>query len=86
MRKHSEGYIYRLAKNHPNADKEGYVLEHRLIMEGLIGRLLSRQEIVHHLNGIKDDNRVENLELLSSQSAHLTEKHIQQDGWFGRKK
>lgn len=86
VRKHSEGYVYRKADFHPNADKEGYVLEHRLIMEGLIGRLLTKKEVVHHINGIKNDNRPENLELLESQSHHLKDNHVGQDGWFGRKK
>lgn len=59
------GYILVHSPNHPHADRQGYVREHRLIMEEIIGRYLTPQEYVHHINGIKDDNCKENLELIS---------------------
>lgn len=58
-----EGYVKVHAKGHPRADRHGMVWEHQIVMEGNIGRTLTREENVHHLNGIRDDNRIENLEL-----------------------
>jgi hypothetical protein len=66
-----KGYVYLLSKGHPNGDRDGYVLEHRLVIEKSIGRYLGRKEVVHHKNHKRGDNRIENLELLPSQSEHF---------------
>lgn len=65
------GYILVLSRNHPNAYKYDYVLEHRLVMEKHIGRYLTKEEVVHHINSIKTDNRIENLMLFKNQQEHL---------------
>lgn len=74
----SAGYIAVHAPDHPNAVAGGYVLEHRLIAEEHAGRLLEANEVVHHINHIRTDNRVENLQIMTAsehQSMHMKERH-----------
>jgi len=59
------GYITLYLPNHPLATGVGNVYEHRLVMSEHLGRLLTIDESVHHKNGNRSDNRIENLELWS---------------------
>ncbi len=64
----------------PGRMKSGYMLEHRLVMQEHIGRPLEAWEIVHHRNGVKTDNRVENLEIVTRARHHglVTCPHCQE--------
>lgn len=65
----SRGYYIIRLPEHPNSVNK-YVPEHRLNVEKNIGRYLNHNEIVHHINGIKTDNRIENLVICQSLSEH----------------
>lgn len=60
------GYIEIYKPSHPTSRSNGYIKEHRWVMEQYLGRPLLKNENVHHINGIRDDNRIENLELWST--------------------
>lgn len=71
-----DGYVVRVAPaGHPRARADGTILEHRLVMERLLGRYLEEWEIVHHKNGNREDNSPENLELLDGRARSGREGH-----------
>lgn len=74
------GYVMVFAPDHPMAMTSGHVYEHRLVMEKAIGRLLRPDEIVHHINHDRTDNRIENLQLMTvhdHMSMHMRERNAQ---------
>jgi len=60
------GYTMIHCKGHPSTNKDGYVAEHRLVMEGRLGRYLESWEVSHHRNEIKTDNNPNNLQLMTN--------------------
>lgn len=56
-----KGYIVVFKPEHPSSNKKGYVKEHRYVVETRLGRTLGKDEVVHHINHKRDDNRTENL-------------------------
>ena len=66
----SKGYVYIYKPDHKYCDKKGFVSEHRFIMEQHIGRPIEPLEEVHHINNIRNDNRIENLKLFKNNSEH----------------
>lgn len=70
-----DGYRMILAEDHPFADVKGYVREHRLVMESSIGRFLDPKEVVHHIDGDRSNNSIENLKLYASNAYHLSDAH-----------
>lgn len=70
-------YFY-LFPDHPKSNKDGYIMEHDLVMECIIGRHLKDDEVVHHKNKIRNDNRKENLELMTFKehaALHMKERN-----------
>jgi hypothetical protein len=68
-----DGYVLIKTPDHPHKDRHGYVREHRLVVEQLLGRYLLPTEVVHHIDGNKQNNVPENLEVFGSNAEHLAE-------------
>lgn len=61
----SKGYVLMRGVDHPNVNASGYIFEHRYVMSQYLGRALLDHENVHHKNGVRHDNHIDNLELWS---------------------
>lgn len=66
-----DGYVLVHAPGHLNSTKTGRIREHRLVMSEKLGRPLLRNEVVHHIDGDKQNNSLDNLELFDENSEHL---------------
>jgi len=69
-----DGYVLLKRPDHPHRDRHGYVREHRLVMEAVLGRLLLPTEVVHHKDGNKENNDPANLTLFGKNADHLREE------------
>lgn len=74
-----DGYIYLYKPNHPNSNKQGYIFEHRYVVSEIIGRPLTNEDVIHHINHISDDNRIDNL-MLTTKKEHR-QQHLGSRVW-----
>jgi endogenous inhibitor of DNA gyrase (YacG/DUF329 family) len=75
IRINKDGYREVLKKGHPRAGTNGYVLEHILVAEEMLGRPLAPGEVVHHRDGNKANNDPTNLKVYASNRAHMKAEH-----------
>jgi len=68
-------YILIMKKDHPMANKRGYVRRSHLAWEKHTGHIVTPPEVIHHKNGNKHDDRCENLELFSCDEEHQRKRH-----------
>ena len=71
IRDKTRPYVWVWNPEHPHCDSKGYVPEHRLVMEGKLGRMLTPEEVVHHINEDTTDNHDANLRVYPSQGEHM---------------
>lgn len=84
-KKSKDGYIYIKKPKHPFCTKEGYILEHRLRLEEKIGRFLQKNEIGHHINGNRSDNRIENLQVMTISEHRKHHTNGKNNPMYGKK-
>lgn len=74
-KQHVKGYVFVHKPGHPRISKQagrsGYVFEHILVAEAALGKFLPPGAVIHHVNGVKSDNRPSNLVICENQSYHL---------------
>jgi len=73
----SDGYLCRYLPEHPSSNIKGLYAEHRLVMEKHIGRLLTKKEVIHHIDGDVSNNSIDNLMLFACNGDH-TRYHKEQ--------
>jgi hypothetical protein len=74
-KRYHSGYVRIHAPEHPKADSRGYVPEHRWVVEQALGVVLPEGTAVHHINGRRDDNDINNLAVCLSNRAHKLLDH-----------
>ena len=67
-----DGYVLVLQSEHPAANRHGYVREHRVVMEDMLGRFLTSDEVVHHKDDDHGNNDPGNLQLFATNAEHLS--------------
>lgn len=70
------GYLLEHRPEHPHAESNGYVRQHRLVLEAKLGRFLDPKEDVHHIDGDKSNNHPDNLELMASRGDHVRHHNL----------
>lgn len=76
----NHGYIkIYVGYDHVGSDANGYVYEHRMVASKILGRWPKRCEIVHHINGDRKDNRLENLKIVKGNGDHYVHHRKRKD-------
>jgi hypothetical protein len=82
-KKRQDGYIAIYYPDYPSSNKDGFIMEHVYVMEQHLGRYLEDNEVVHHKNFDRSDNRIENLQVMTKSehmSYHSTLRHRKKRG------